>query len=59
MEIYFNSEALKANLEQTKEDPVNYSKEYIWFISLSRDYYGINNRAKEFVRNISSQICKL
>lgn len=50
MEIYFNSEALKANLEQTKEDPVNYSKEYIWFINLSKDYYGINNRAKEFVR---------
>lgn len=50
MDVQFNSDALKANLEQTKTEADNFSEKYIWFINLSKDYYGINNRAKEFSR---------
>jgi pyruvate,orthophosphate dikinase len=50
MDVQFNSDALRANLEQTKTENDIFPKEYIWFINLSKDHYGINNRAKEFSR---------
>lgn len=48
METIFRSEALRANLEQTREDSIVLSDEFIWFTKLSEDFYGINSRAKEF-----------
>lgn len=48
MDNIFNSDALKANLKETKGKTAPLSEKYIWFINLSKDYYGINNRAKEF-----------
>lgn len=55
METLFNSEALKANLKETKKNPVPLSEKYISFINLSKDYYGINNRAREFCQEYQHQ----
>lgn len=50
METIFKSEALRANLEQTREDPTQLDQDFICFINLSEDFYGINSRAKEFAQ---------
>lgn len=47
------SDALKANIEQTKNIPVIIPDEHVWFISLSENYTGIHNRTKDFLREFN------
>lgn len=46
------SDALAANLSQTKVDEVIIPENHQWFLSLSKDYWGINNRTAEFLREL-------
>ena len=45
----FKSQALKANLEQTRYKDIFIPEEHQQFIALSAKYFGINKRAKECV----------
>ena len=49
MENSFKSQALEANLEQTRYKDIHIPAEYQDFISLSAKYFGINKRAKECI----------
>ena len=49
METTFKSQALEANLEQTRYKDIHIPAEYQDFINLSAKYFGINKRAKECI----------
>lgn len=46
------SDALAANLSQTKVDEVIIPENHLWFLSLSSDFWGIHNRTHEFLKEL-------
>lgn len=46
------SDALEANMSQTKVDEVIIPDDHLWFLSLSKDYWGIHNRTQEFLKEL-------
>ena len=49
MDTSFKSQALEANLEQTRYKDIHIPTEYQDFINLSAKYFGINKRAKDCI----------
>jgi len=49
VEADFKSEALEANLTQTKHD-VELPEKHRWFVNLSSSYWGIHKRTEEFIK---------
>ena len=49
MEKKFKSKALEANLEQTRDVEIVIPEHHKWFISLSENKFGINERVTEFI----------
>lgn len=52
MEKQIVSEALKANLAQTRNIEVQIPEDHAWFLSLSENYWGIHNRTREFMTEL-------
>lgn len=49
MENQFNSKALEVNLAQTRYKTIILPKEHVWFLELSKSYWGIHKRTEEFI----------
>ncbi|MDD4148719.1 MAG: PEP/pyruvate-binding domain-containing protein [Bacteroidales bacterium] len=49
MDNIIDSTALKANLEQLGEVKIVIPDEHLWFLNLSKDYWGIQKRTEEFL----------
>lgn len=49
MQNQFNSKALEVNLAETRYKTIKLPEEHIWFLELSKSYWGINKRTKEFI----------
>ncbi len=49
METEFKSEALEANLAQTKQTEFDLPEKHRWFLSLSASYWGIYKRTEKFL----------
>jgi len=45
----FKSQALEANLQETRHDSIEIPESHRWFLDLSKDYWGIHKRTEEFV----------
>lgn len=55
MKKHFSSEALKANLAQTRNTNIDIPKEQKWFTELSASNWGIHKRTKEFINELNHQ----
>lgn len=51
----FSSEALKANLAQTRNTDIYIPQEQKWFTNLSKSNWGIHKRTKEFIHELNHQ----
>ena len=45
----FESQALAENMKKTQTQNVELPKKYVWFLSLSQEYWGIHKRTEEFL----------
>ncbi|MDY0315761.1 MAG: hypothetical protein RBR32_11865, partial [Bacteroidales bacterium] len=53
MKQQINSKALEVNLSETQKIIVDIPEEHLWFLSLSKNYYGINQRSSEFFKELN------
>ncbi len=49
MQSQFNSKALEVNLAQTRYKTIILPEEHIWFLEISKSYWGIHKRTEEFI----------
>lgn len=52
MDKPIKSKALEANLAQTRNVEITIPEKYVWFLSLSENYWGIHQRTKEFISEL-------
>lgn len=52
MKQEIKSKALEVNLSKTQKIKVDIPEEHLWFISLSTNYYGINQRTTDFFKEL-------
>lgn len=52
MDKLIDSKALRANLDETSRIEYSIPEDHKWFISLSKDFWGINNRTKNFFNEL-------
>ncbi len=52
MKQKIKSKALEVNLSETQKIKVDIPEEHIWFLSLSVNYYGINQRTSHFFKEL-------
>ena len=55
MEKGFSSKALEVNLAQTRGREMNIPEDQFWFAELSKSYWGIYKRTKEFILELNHQ----
>lgn len=55
MEKGFSSKALEVNLAQTRDIEMNIPEDQQWFAELSKSYWGIYKRTKEFILELNHQ----
>jgi len=53
MEQPIKSQALEVNLSETQSIKFDIPEEHLWFLSLSKDYWGIHQRTSEFFKELN------
>jgi len=53
MKQEINSKALEVNLSETQKIKVEIPEKQLWFLSLSKNYYGINQRTSDFLKELN------
>ncbi len=55
MKEEFSSKALEVNLARTRDAEVEIPEEQLWFAELSKSYWGIYKRTREFIKELNHQ----